>query len=279
MFIALFNDLFLNTPLFIRQISSEIPFTDTLFCQQVGGGGVQSPPATPLAMPLVVTGLTGYHKSQIYLDPCTNETTLAVYLLNQQTESERWDRERQARQSSQVCQDVCPRACCCSCSSHSGSACHTATSTCCTQERLWLGQASGTTTTYFRCFNPLRTVLNYGRWVGVPVFLPSDQLSGAPCRTQVLIIRVLQLRVHVNMHYYAIFMHSACVPVHMYMYTYALCGYTRHLCTCQYAAIQVNRPSGISQAAAIAVNRTQGVKSISSFLIYLKFSSVHQNNW
>ena len=62
------------------------------------------------------------------------------------------------------------------------------------------------------------------------------------------------------MHYYAIFMHSACVHVHMYMHTYALCGCTCHLRTCQYAAILVNRPSGISQAAAIAVNRTQGVK-------------------
>ena len=41
---------------------------------------------------------------------------------------------------------------------------------------------------------------------------------------------------------------------------YALCGYTRHLRTCRYAAIHVNRPSGISQAAAIAVNRTEGVK-------------------
>ena len=59
------------------------------------------------------------------------------------------------------------------------------------------------------------------------------------------------------MHYYAIFMHSACTRVHahMYMHTYALCGYTRHLRTCRYAAMQVNRPSGISQAAAIAVNR------------------------
>ena len=27
-----------------------------------------------------------------------------------------------------------------------------------------------------------------------------------------------------------------------------------------YAAIHVNRPSGISQAVAIAINRTQGVK-------------------
>ena len=54
------------------------------------------------------------------------------------------------------------------------------------------------------------------------------------------------------------------------MQTYALCGYTRHLrtchlrtChlrTCRYAAIHVNRPSGISQATAIAVNRTKGVK-------------------
>ena len=47
----------------------------------------------------------------------------------------------------------------------------------------------------------------------------------------------------------------------MYMYTYALCGYTRHLRTCRYAAIHVSRPSGISQAAAIAVNRTKGVNA------------------
>ena len=45
----------------------------------------------------------------------------------------------------------------------------------------------------------------------------------------------------------------------VYMHTYALCGYTLHLRPCRYAAIQVNRPSGISQAAAIAVNRTKGV--------------------
>ena len=43
--------------------------------------------------------------------------------------------------------------------------------------------------------------------------------------------------------------------------THALCGYTRHLRTCRYAAVHVNRPSGISQAVAIAVNRTQGVKA------------------
>ena len=48
--------------------------------------------------------------------------------------------------------------------------------------------------------------------------------------------------------------------VYMYMHTYALCGYTRDLRTCRYAAILANRPSGISQAAATAVNRTQGVK-------------------
>ena len=57
------------------------------------------------------------------------------------------------------------------------------------------------------------------------------------------------------MHYYAIFMHSACVHVHMY----TLCGYTRQLRTCRNAAIQVNRSSGISQAAAIAIHRPQGV--------------------
>ena len=41
--------------------------------------------------------------------------------------------------------------------------------------------------------------------------------------------------------------------VHVYMYT---CKCTRM----HYAAILVNRPSGISQAAAIAVNRTEWVK-------------------
>ena len=49
----------------------------------------------------------------------------------------------------------------------------------------------------------------------------------------------------------------------VHVYTYALCGYTRHLRTCRNAAIQVNRPSGISQAAAIAVHRPQVVKNSS----------------
>ena len=49
------------------------------------------------------------------------------------------------------------------------------------------------------------------------------------------------------------------VHVYMYTHTYALCGYTRHLRTCRYAAILVNRPSGISQAAAVAVTHTKGV--------------------
>ena len=50
--------------------------------------------------------------------------------------------------------------------------------------------------------------------------------------------------------------------VHIYMHMCALCSYTRHLCTCWYAAIHVNQPSGTSQAAAIA-NRTQGVNWLS----------------
>ena len=48
----------------------------------------------------------------------------------------------------------------------------------------------------------------------------------------------------------------------MYMHMYALCSYTHHLRTCGYAAIHVNRPSGISQAAAIAVNRIKGVNNV-----------------
>ena len=63
--------------------------------------------------------------------------------------------------------------------------------------------------------------------------------------------------------------------VHVYMYTYALCGYTRnlHVRTCRYAAIRVNRPSGISQAAALGVNRTQGLKRYSNH--WSDFSSPH----
>ena len=56
-------------------------------------------------------------------------------------------------------------------------------------------------------------------------------------------------------------MQCAC-HVHMHMHTYALCAYTRHLRTCQYVAILVNQPNGISQAAAIAANRTQGVLKV-----------------
>ena len=87
---------------------------------------------------------------------------------------------------------------------------------------------------------------------GVPVLLPSGQLSGAPCRTQVLVIRDFRLRVHVHYKHALLvqyIMHIACVHVHMYVHPYALCDYTRHLRTCRYAAIHVNRPSGISQAA------------------------------
>ena len=87
----------------------------------------------------------------------------------------------------------------------------------------------------------------------------AERLSGLSCRTQVLVIRDFATTCTCTcQHCYAIFLHSACLHVH----TYALCGYTLHLCTCRYAAIHVNRPSGISQAAAIAVNRTQGVKCL-----------------
>ena len=67
-----------------------------------------------------------------------------------------------------------------------------------------------------------------------------------------------------------------CTNVHAYTYApcgYAPCGYTRHLRTCRYEAIHVNRPSGISQAAAIAVNRTQAVKYGCIYVYFTK--SVH----
>ena len=40
------------------------------------------------------------------------------------------------------------------------------------------------------------------------------QLCGALGRTLGAGNQILQLHVHVNMHYYALFMHSACVHVH-----------------------------------------------------------------
>ena len=89
------------------------------------------------------------------------------------------------------------------------------------------------------------------------------------------------------MHYYAIFMHSACVHVHAhvctlrlymslaYLSVYAATQVNRPSGISQATAIAVNRPSGISQAAAIAVNRTQGVKA---FLLPLvsKPTKVHR---
>ena len=68
-------------------------------------------------------------------------------------------------------------------------------------------------------------------------------------------------------------MHSACacthVHVHMYIHVYmhvhthtcALCGCTRHLRTCRYAAVDVNLPSRISQDAVAAVNNRGRVQS------------------
>ena len=70
--------------------------------------------------------------------------------------------------------------------------------------------------------------------------------------------------------------------VHVYgtcAHYYALCGYTRHLRTCRYAAIHVNRPSGICQAAAIAVNRTKGIKKRCCVihLFKIKWENLHRN--
>ena len=51
--------------------------------------------------------------------------------------------------------------------------------------------------------------------------------------------------------------------VHVYTCTCTQCGYTRHLHTCRYAAILVNRPSGISQAAAIDMSTVPtGLKGV-----------------
>ena len=70
------------------------------------------------------------------------------------------------------------------------------------------------------------------------------------------------------MHYYAIFMHSACVHVHVHAH---ICTIHVMHSTCWNAAVQFNRPSGISQAAAIAVHRPQGVKKRKIILDVLKY--------
>ena len=108
--------------------------------------------------------------------------------------------------------------------------------------------------------NPLLMVLNYGPWAECRYFCQAANWVDRRVEPNVLVKRDFATTCTCTcQHYYAIFMHSACADVHMYMHTYALCGYTRQLRTCRYVAIHVNRPSGISQAAATAVNRTQGV--------------------
>ena len=73
-------------------------------------------------------------------------------------------------------------------------------------------------------FNPLRTVLIYGRWAVCRYFC---RAANWVCR------RVVCVHVHVS----TIMQYLCIVHVYMYMHTYALCGYTCHLRTCRYAAI------------------------------------------
>ena len=58
------------------------------------------------------------------------------------------------------------------------------------------------------------------------------QLSGAPCRTQVLVIGDFTTTCTCTT---CTIMQYLCI-VHVYMYSYALCGYTCHLRTCQYSS-------------------------------------------
>ena len=84
----------------------------------------------------------------------------------------------------------------------------------------------------------------------MPAFLPSGQLTGSLCRTQVLVIRDFATTCTCTCrHYYAIFIHSACTHVHAHVCTMRLytslaylsvCGYTRqpaqwHLSSCGYS--------------------------------------------
>ena len=105
----------------------------------------------------------------------------------------------------------------------------------------------------------MRTVLIHGHWAVCRYFCRAANWVDRSVKPKCWLTDFATTCTCTCQHYYAIFMHSACVHVHMYMHTYALCGCTRHLRTCRYAAIAVNRPSVISQAAAIVVNCTQGV--------------------
>ena len=64
--------------------------------------------------------------------------------------------------------------------------------------------------------NPLRMGFNYGPCGEFAVLLPRGQLSGSPRQTQMLVIRDFATTSTCTcQHYCAIFMHSACVHVHM----------------------------------------------------------------
>ena len=82
---------------------------------------------------------------------------------------------------------------------------------------------------------PLADGINIMHGVGgLPVFLPSEEGYVEPRCWQSEILQ-RRVHVHVNMHYCAIFMHSA----YVYMHVYALCGYTCqpaqwHLSSCCY---------------------------------------------
>ena len=73
--------------------------------------------------------------------------------------------------------------------------------------------------------------MDAGRCAGTFTERPTEWITMA---------EILQLRLHVHV---STIMQYLCI-VHVYMY--ALCGYTRHLRTCWYAAIAVNHTEGVN---------------------------------
>ena len=106
----------------------------------------------------------------------------------------------------------------------------------------------------FKYIKPLADGIKLWTLCGLPVFLPSDQLSGSPCRTQGAGNQRFCNYVYMSA-LFSIMQYLCIVHVYMYMHTYALCGYTAG----QPAQWHLSKLLLLqAAAAAIAVNRTQG---------------------
>ena len=82
--------------------------------------------------------------------------------------------------------------------------------------RNWASPLKNNINQWLALLEPLADGINSWTLGGVPVFLQSGQLSGSQCQIQGLVIRDFSTMCACTcQHYYAIFMHSACVHVHM----------------------------------------------------------------